>query len=74
MESILSWNENSTNPATDINVQTYYHYDFGSYLTSTYIPILVAFLSQFYISFLLILPFAIVILLVCIHDKVAEKR
>jgi len=73
-ESISIWSENPRISETSINVQTYYHNDFGFYLTRTYMPILVSFLSKSYTSVLLILPFIIVILLVGIHDKVAQRK
>lgn len=72
-ESISIWSENPRISETGINVRTYYHNDFGFYLTRTYLPILVTFLSKSYASVLLILPFVIVIVLAGIHDKVTHK-
>ena len=73
-ESISIWSENPRISETSINVQTYYNNDFGFYLTRIYMPILVSFLSKSYASVLLILPFVIIILLIGIHDKVAQRK
>jgi hypothetical protein len=71
---IALWNENPEIPHFGVNIQEYYDNDFGNFLSHQYLPILGPFLLNFFIIFLIMLPFIVVVLLISIRNKIGQKK